>query len=276
MSVDVLIEYLNYNLSRSAEIYLRNDIDFFLYYQSIREDKEQLNFIDRQIRDSMDNDQCDDIRVSTYNKGEVLSNYLMCHNKAEYKIKKSNQYISKIYDDEAEGIEDEMKNVFIGVFKHIIEEFTSFFYNTPLENLFLTGLITRLILIPKLEFDPATTLLSNLILDDMNISTISIYQILSLHVKEATNLIKEEPIILEYINSTKLKEINEVFGDAKYIKLKNKVENIIILKEFIKEFLSSILHKPNLEHRIEQLFMMYSEGLDDYYYKDNLSVIEEF
>lgn len=281
-----LYEYINYNVSKSSELYIKNEIDFYLYYQSIRDDKEQLNFIDRHLRNSLSMS----VSVSetetknknlreTYIKNEVLTNYLISHNKAEFrnKLTSNNYYISKLYDDETEAIEDEMKNIFITYIRHIIEDFTSFFYNSPIKNLFLTSILTKILLIPKLAFDPSTTLIMNLLLDEENVSYISIVSILKIHCREAFKIIKEEPVILSYV-----REINEndminyrkrLKKEGFSLKIINFSENIFILKEFIKEFMAVLSHKAMFEHRIEQLFKEYSQKLDDYNFKDNLSVI---
>jgi len=45
----------------------------------------------------------------------------------------------------------------------------------------------------------------------------------------------------------------------------NNVNNIIIFAEFIKEFISIILHKFHLENTIENMYELYSKMLDQYY-----------
>ena len=181
----MLSEYLNYNISKTINIYLKNHIDFNSYYQSIREDKEQLNFIDRKIRESLVirnsnsknnsskrlkrsrkslanlntkdnfNNNVKDILDetlknnntnlslfnprATYNKGCVLAEYIITHKKSVIKdLNKNMSYVNKIYDDEAEGVEEEMNNIYILLLKAILELFTSFFYNSYNKNLFIT------------------------------------------------------------------------------------------------------------------------------------------
>lgn len=192
-----IINYLNYDISNSVSIYIKNDIDFYLYYHSIREDKEQLNFIDQQILESeqllreslleamegrkkkayknslyanSNNNSNNNLnalnnfnhsnnrstfsdlnssknnllkvkglgRNSTYNKENILSNYLLSKNKGGERNLYSNSYLCRVYDDEVEGVEDELNNIYIGVLKNIVEQFTSFFYNKSVKNIFLS------------------------------------------------------------------------------------------------------------------------------------------
>jgi hypothetical protein len=42
------------------------------------------------------------------------------------------------------------------------------------------------------------------------------------------------------------------------------IDNIIIFTEFLKEFVSIILHKGQFENMVEEFYALYSDMLDDY------------
>jgi hypothetical protein len=45
----------------------------------------------------------------------------------------------------------------------------------------------------------------------------------------------------------------------------NNLDNMIIFIEFLKDFMSVLMHKRQFENLLEQLYILYSKMLDDYY-----------
>ena len=60
----------------------------------------------------------------------------------------------------------------------------------------------------------------------------------------------------------------------KYDNLKDTIYNLIIFAEFIKQFLSIIIHKKSFEKIVQNLFGMYSEMLDKHNFDDCYSVFD--
>lgn len=73
---------------------------------------------------------------------------------------------------------------------------------------------------------------------------------------------------LQFIGFNKEEKMNEKDEDN------NKIINWIIFYEFIKEIISCISHKYKFEELIENLFVFYSEQLDDFY-NENINDEEE-
>lgn len=112
---------------------------------------------------------------------------------------------------------------------------------------------------------------------------------------------KDEPILMDFIKYTNIINDNFNFPNEAYVvnkktgekelihkqkpslslKYKQKFEqhkdtvnNIIILAEFIKQMFSILIHKQAFETSIQNLFGMYSDMLDENYFKDNYSIID--
>lgn len=63
----------------------------------------------------------------------------------------------------------------------------------------------------------------------------------------------------------------EAFG-----RVRDEVENVVILGEFVKEFVSMLTHRNRFEGTIEELFTLYSLMLDDYYFnQEDFSVRDD-
>ena len=79
-------------------------------------------------------------------------------------------------------------------------------------------------------------------------------------------------------NDNKNEEIQKIALNKEYQKKysehKNTIYNLIILAEFIKQFLSIIIHKKSFEQIIQNLFGMYSEMLDKDNFDDCYSIID--
>ena len=84
----------------------------------------------------------------------------------------------KIFNDEAEVVEDELNNIYIDIMKNVLQKFTNFLNNKPIENLFLCNLISSLLHIPVMDFDPSICLFSALVFDTSEDAPCSIVNIL--------------------------------------------------------------------------------------------------
>ena len=81
------------------------------------------------------------------------------------------------------------------------------------------------------------------------------------------NIKNEFKVGLDF-NGFSNEEMNEKDKD------KNKVVNWVIFSQFIKEIISCISHKYKFEELIDNLFVFYSEQLDEFY-NDNINEEEE-
>ena len=134
---------------------------------------------------SVQNNRSSILRNSTYDKGQVLNHYLLSQKSYKHAALHTNihnsyrTYKNKIFNDEADAVEEELSNVYIKIMKHLIEKTTNFMNNKPIENLFLCNLLSSIMKIFTLDFDPIVCLFFTLILDADSDSPCSILNILN-------------------------------------------------------------------------------------------------
>lgn len=147
-TTDTIMNILKINMYSTMNMYCNNDIDFQLYYYTIKEENDQMNFIEKQVNNDyfMNDDEKLEVNNNYGNLKDVkfnLNNYFKSPlesymNKRLEKNLYSNLLSGHLYEDDVEAVEDEFNNIYIGFLKTLIEEFSNFFFNKPMKNIFLT------------------------------------------------------------------------------------------------------------------------------------------
>ena len=163
--------------------------------------------------------------------------------------------------------------------------------NTNIENIILFHLILTIISIPNFTFD-MELLRSNLVLldndDKSKYSLLTIFKYHSQEILKKLKILENENKFKQFLKDYNLKNKNknefkvglDFTGFDEEEKMnekdehKNKIINWIIFYEFIKEIISCISHKYKFEELIENLFVFYSEQLDEFY-NENINDEEE-
>ena len=190
---------------------------------------------------------------------------------------------------------DYNKNILL--MKNIHHKLVNFEENTNVENILIFHLISTIISIPNFSFDTDLLRCNLVLLDNDEKSKYSFLTIFKYHSQEIIKKLKiiENEIKFKLVlkdfnlnnnlnnNSQNIKnefkvgldfngfsneEMNEKDKD------KNKVVNWVIFCQFIKEIISCISHKYKFEELIDNLFVFYSEQLDEFY-NDNINEEEE-
>ena len=184
--------------------------------------------------------------------------------------------------------------------KNIHHKLVNYEYNTNIENIILFHLIITIISIPNFTFDIDLLRCNLVLLDNDDKSKYSLLTIFKYHSQEILkklkiieNEIKFKLILKDYnvkninnninnlINKNEFKVDLDFIGFNKEEKMnekdedRNKIINWIIFYVFIKEIISCISHKYKFEELIENLFMFYSEQLDEFYNENNNEEEEE-
>ena len=198
---------------------------------------------------------------------------------------------------------DYSKNILL--MKNIHHKLVNFEENTNVENILIFHLISTIISIPSFSFDSNLLRCNLVLLDNDEKSKYSFLTIFKYHSQEIIKKLKiiENEIKFKFIlkdfnlnnnsnnninnniknNSINIKNefkvgldfngfINEEMEEKN--KDKNKIVNWVIFYQFIKEIISCISHKYKFEELIDNLFVFYSEQLDEFY-NDNINEEEE-
>ena len=177
--------------------------------------------------------------------------------------------------------------------KNIHHKLINFESNTNIENLLLCHLIVTIISIPNFTFDSDLLRCNLVLLDNDEKSKYSFLTIFKYHsleiikkLKIIENEIKLKLVLKDFNLNNSLNPKNEfkIGLDFNGFDLteklnekdedKSKIVNWVIFYEFIKEIISCISHKYKFEELIENLFVFYSEQLDEFY-NDNMNEEEE-
>jgi hypothetical protein len=179
--------------------------------------------------------------------------------------------------------------------KNIHHKLVNFETSSNVENIVLFHLIITIISIPNFSFDTDLLRCNLVLLDNDDKSKYSFLTLFKYHSQEIIKKLKiienESKFILILKEFNLNKDLSNItFNDKKQNEFKtgldfkgfnnnekmaekdedkNKIINWVIFCEFIKEFISCISHKYKFEDIIENLFVFYSEQLDEFY-NDNM------
>lgn len=185
--------------------------------------------------------------------------------------------------------------------KNIHHKLVNFDSNSNVENIVLFHLIITMISIPNFSFDTDLLRCNLVLLDNDDKSKYSFLTLFKYHSQEIIKKLKiienESKFILILKEFNLNKDLSNIaFNDKKQKEFKtgldfkgfnniekmtekdedkNKIINWIIFCEFIKEFISCISHKYKFEDIIENLFVFYSEQLDEFYNDNAIDDDEE-
>ena len=199
------------------------------------------------------------------------------------------------YINNSENIFDNKDDDNILFMKNIHHKLVNFDTNSNVENIVLFHLIITIISIPNFSFDTDLLRCNLVLLDNDDKSKYSFLTLFKYHSQEIIKKLKIIENESKFILILKEFNLNKDLSNIEFIdkkqqefktgldfkgfnnnekmtekdKDKNKIINWVIFCEFIKEFISCISHKYKFEDIIENLFVFYSEQLDEFY-NDNM------
>ena len=300
-----MVNNVEASMFKNFAFYINYDIDFYTYYSQTEDERLLNNQGSNQNKPGNKNGNKNDTTLSVdtlmkevqdfkKNKTEkiVNKNIFSILQKEDKNISIDNNLLKDV-----ESVDEGILNMNFLFMKNLHEKFMSFLNNDNLENIFLANLLITIISVPCLNFDSDLVQSNAVLLDEdpnSKYSFLTIFRHLSQEIlnklkgdeKRKEQLKKFIKIIFKNNNIVDTKKVEKsenneneeedddedflIFLLQKDNKDKTETTNFIIFCEFVKEYICSISHKHKFEGRIENLYGLYSEELNESeYHEDN-------